>query len=116
MVRQHCQTRSIPSRYSYKYIQPILCFSLIDIPKIVANNWKTVDPITKQYIERVAALLEENWAQITADSLNSNNSMVDYDLKDDDTSNKLRRMSDISDSGYGYDNDSNILQFIFRQT
>lgn len=37
-----------------------------EIPKIVANNWREVDPVTKDYIDAVACILKERWIQIPA--------------------------------------------------
>ena len=37
-----------------------------EISKTVADNWKAIDPTTKEYIATIAALLKERWAQTPA--------------------------------------------------
>ena len=37
--------------------------SFREIPKIVADNWRAIDPITKMFMEAVASILKERYAQ-----------------------------------------------------
>ncbi len=48
----------------------MLCFHTItvasfkEIPRIIAAEWKVIDPITKQYVEAVANVLKRRYAEI----------------------------------------------------